>query len=211
VGETCLHDTEQYLSLKIVPLSAVSLASQGGILVFNDITAYVNQRSTLEESVNRRTEELRREKTQVEEMVITLRRVLQAREQARVDQMDRLAADMEKLLLPALARIRREQDVAVRSHYVDLFADQMLQLVNQTGPRKGARLLRLTPSETRICQFIQAGKASKAMASALNISLGTVNTHRKNIRKKLGLLGRDQNLFSFLQGSEQPSPRADLE
>lgn len=211
MGETCLHDTEQYLSLKIVPLSAVSLASQGGILVFNDITAYVNQRSTLEESVNRRTEELRREKTQVEEMVITLRRVLQAREQARVDQMDRLAADMEKLLLPALARIRREQDVAVRSHYVDLFADQMLQLVNQTGPRKGARLLRLTPSETRICQFIQAGKASKAMASALNISLGTVNTHRKNIRKKLGLLGRDQNLFSFLQGSEQPSPRADLE
>ena len=200
--EIRLQNTDTYLSLRIIPLSAVSLAARGYILVLNDITVFVNQRVILEESVNQRTEELRREKAQVDEMVITLRRVLQTTEQARADQMDRLAEDMEKLLLPALGRIRREQDAEARSHYVDLFADQMLQLVNQAGPRKDVRLLRLTPTETRICQFIQAGKSSKEMASALNISLGTVNTHRKNIRKKLGLMGKDQNLFSFLQSSD---------
>lgn len=205
--EIRLPGIDTYLSLKIIPLSAVSLASRGYILVLSDITVYVNQRSILEQSVNQRTEEVRREKAQVDEMVITLRRVLQTTEQARADQMDRLAADMEKLLLPALGRIRKEPDAAARSHYVDLFTDQMLQLVNQAGPRKDARLLRLTPTETRICQFIQAGKSSKEMASALNISLGTVNTHRKNIRKKLGLMGRDQNLFNFLQGSEHLAPR----
>ncbi len=201
--EIRFQNTDTYLSLKIIPLSQVSLASRGYILVLNDITVYVNQRVVLEESVNRRTEELRREKAQVDEMVITLRRVLQTTEQARVDQMDRLAGDMEKLLLPALGRIRKEQDIAARSHFVDLFADQMLQMVNQAGPRKDARLLRLTPTETRICQFIQAGKSSKEMANTLNISLGTVNTHRKNIRKKLGLMGKDQNLFNFLQSSDR--------
>jgi DNA-binding CsgD family transcriptional regulator/PAS domain-containing protein len=209
--EISFQDTASYLSLKIIPLSTVSLASRGYILVLNDITAYVDQRSTLEHSVNQRTEELRREKAQVEEMVITLRRVLQTTEQARADQMDQLAENMEKLLLPALGRIRKEQDGLARSHFVDLFANQMLQLINQAGPRKDARLLRLTPTEARICQFIQAGKSSKEMASALNISLGTVNTHRKNIRKKLGLLGRDQNLFSFLQGSEHLPPRGHAE
>ncbi|WP_052812737.1 LuxR C-terminal-related transcriptional regulator [Desulfonatronum thioautotrophicum] len=200
--EIRLQNTDTFLSLRIIPLSAVSLASRGYILVLNDITVFVNQRGILEESVQQRTEELRREKAQVDEMVITLRRVLQTTEQARADQMDRLAEDMEKLLLPALGRIRKEQDVSARSHYVDLFADQMLGLLNQAGPRKDARLLRLTPTETRICQFIQAGKSSKEMASALNISLGTVNTHRKNIRKKLGLMGKDQNLFNFLQASD---------
>lgn len=209
--EIRFQNTDTYLSLKIIPLSQVSLASRGYILVLNDITVYVNQRVVLEESVNRRTEELRREKAQVDEMVITLRRVLQTTEQARADQMDRLAEDMEKLLLPALGRIRKEQDAAARSHYVDLFTDQMLRLVNQAGPRKDARLLRLTPTETRICQFIQAGKSSKEMSSALNISLGTVNTHRKNIRKKLGLMGKDQNLFNFLQSSDRSPQRPSSE
>lgn len=38
----------------------------------------------------------------------------------------------------------------------------------------------------------------------MHFSLGTIQTHRKNIRKKLGLQGKDINLYTFLQ--EQPLP-----
>ncbi|MCG6881930.1 MAG: hypothetical protein LJE96_22645 [Deltaproteobacteria bacterium] len=36
------------------------------------------------------------------------------------------------------------------------------------------------------------------MAESMCISVDTIQTHRKNIRKKLGLRGMDVNLFTFL-------------
>jgi DNA-binding NarL/FixJ family response regulator len=48
-------------------------------------------------------------------------------------------------------------------------------------------LLCLSPREFRIAQMIQKGKNSHQVGKTLNISTDTVNWHRKNIRKKLGL------------------------
>ncbi|MFW2365664.1 MAG: helix-turn-helix transcriptional regulator, partial [Desulforhopalus sp.] len=44
----------------------------------------------------------------------------------------------------------------------------------------------------------QAGSTSKDIADGLAISIETVQTHRKNIRRKLGLSGKDVNLFAYL-------------
>jgi DNA-binding NarL/FixJ family response regulator len=46
---------------------------------------------------------------------------------------------------------------------------------------------RLTPRERQIVQLLAEGKANKEVAHALEISLDTVETHRKNILNKLHL------------------------
>lgn len=46
---------------------------------------------------------------------------------------------------------------------------------------------RLTPREREIVQCLAEGKTNKQVADALRISLGTVETHRKNILGKLGV------------------------
>ena len=46
---------------------------------------------------------------------------------------------------------------------------------------------RLTPRERQIVQLLAEGKANKEVAHALEISLDTVETHRKNILNKLRL------------------------
>ncbi len=56
-------------------------------------------------------------------------------------------------------------------------------------------LSQLTPSELRIVSLIIQGLQNKAIASKLNISLHTVEWHRRNIREKLGLLDRKENLM----------------
>jgi DNA-binding NarL/FixJ family response regulator len=47
--------------------------------------------------------------------------------------------------------------------------------------------LRLTPREREVIQLLAEGKSSKEVASVLNLSTKTAETHRSNIMRKLGL------------------------
>ncbi len=57
---------------------------------------------------------------------------------------------------------------------------------------------KLSPAETQVAAMIKSGQSTKIIAAALSVSPGTVNNHRKQIRKKLGLDSRSINLYSFL-------------
>lgn len=50
--------------------------------------------------------------------------------------------------------------------------------------------LLLTPRENDILQAIATGKSNKHIASALDLSVRTVETHRLNIKRKLGIEGQ---------------------
>ena len=57
---------------------------------------------------------------------------------------------------------------------------------------------RLTPSEQEIAQLIMRGQTTKDIARTLSRELCTIEFHRNNIRKKLGLRKSGQNLRSML-------------
>jgi len=56
----------------------------------------------------------------------------------------------------------------------------------------------LSAAETKVVVMARNGMKSLEIANHLHISLETVKTHRKNIRKKLGIQNRNLNLFSYL-------------
>ena len=55
----------------------------------------------------------------------------------------------------------------------------------------------LSPRELQICGELRKGHTSKEIAKRMGISLRSVETHRRNIRRKLRLKGR--NLMVYLQ------------
>lgn len=190
--------------MQVSPISSVSLASDEYMIVLTNITAQAAQRETLERVVAQRTDDLRREKEHLEEMNITLRNVLQSIEKEKESLFRDVASKINTLVLPALERIETEDDVAIRRGYVTVIKDQLARLAPGTG---GAdpMLLRLTSMEVRVCQFIQAGHSSKDIAHSLNLSMETVQTHRKNIRRKLGLHGKSVSLYAHLKTMGLPS------
>jgi DNA-binding CsgD family transcriptional regulator len=50
-----------------------------------------------------------------------------------------------------------------------------------------------------VCRYLELGRSSKEIADLLHCSLDTVQTHRKNIRAKLGIRGAKVNLNALLR------------
>ncbi len=71
-----------------------------------------------------------------------------------------------------------------------LIADYLVKRDNkETNTLNNIDLSQLTPSEMRIFNSIAEGKRTKDIAVELNISFKTVENHRNNICKKLGISG----------------------
>ncbi|MDX1776469.1 MAG: helix-turn-helix transcriptional regulator, partial [Desulfobulbales bacterium] len=58
--------------------------------------------------------------------------------------------------------------------------------------------LKLTSAEIQVANFIKSGKTTKEIANILNLSERTIETHRKNIRNKMGLKQKKISLRSSL-------------
>ncbi len=131
-------------------------------------------------------------------MNVTLRNVMKSIESDRCDLEQNISLKIRSHLLPALDKVRHESEAGIRASFLDLIQEQMIALTSGFNSELDANLLKLSKTEIRICGFIQAGCSSKEISEALNLAFDTIRTHRKNIRKKLGLQGRDVNLHSYL-------------
>jgi DNA-binding CsgD family transcriptional regulator len=61
-----------------------------------------------------------------------------------------------------------------------------------------AKYLSLTPKEIQIANLIKQGKRTKDIGELMALSPRTIETHRKSLRKKLGLEKKKRNLRSRL-------------
>jgi DNA-binding NarL/FixJ family response regulator len=83
--------------------------------------------------------------------------------------------------------------------YIELLEHHLKELTSPFGSKITQRRIRLTSREIEICDMIKGGLASKDISELLNVSCQTIEKHRKNIRKKLGLSNKKVNLASHLQ------------
>lgn len=85
-------------------------------------------------------------------------------------------------LIAGINAIRQGQN-----YFSNLISDLMAEIIRQqTQPKKGGDSREyLTAREKEVLKFIAEGKTSKEIADRLAITALTVNTHRRNIMKKL--------------------------
>jgi PAS domain S-box-containing protein len=152
--------------------------------------------------------QLHQEKTNRREMYVTLRNVMKAFEKEKSGFEGNISYKIEALVLPALHKIEREPSADLRNTYVALLREQLIHLTKGFGHELDARFLRLTRTELKICRLIQSGHSTKDIAAEMNLSVETVQSHRKNIRQKLGIKGRKIGLHAALSAESLLKPRA---
>ncbi|MDD5132442.1 MAG: PAS domain S-box protein [bacterium] len=160
--------------------------------VHRDVT-----KRTQAEDILRATEaKLREQNISLEMKNIALAEVMKQFEAEKNRLTEHIAVNVRELIMPIFQKIKMH---GYSSKYLDLLQKTIEKMTSSLGYRITKQDLKLSPKEIEICNMIQSGLSNKEIASLLKISRQTVEKHRKNIRKKVGLVHKNENLTSYLQ------------
>lgn len=82
--------------------------------------------------------------------------------------------------------------------YLNIVRANIEQLVSPVSKTLSGAYLDLTPTEIRVADLIRQGESTKSIAGLMSMSTSTVSIHRNSIRKKLKLINKKVNLYSYL-------------
>ena len=159
-----------------------------------DITSRKKADRELEESRKKLIEQ----NLELERKNIALKVVLGRIEIEKKEVQDNVMLNAENVLMPILNELRSISG-GREKRTVELLKKNVEELTSGFGSRISVKSLKLTPKEIRICNMIKNGMTSKDISEMLKISVRTAETHRNNIRKKLGIAKAGVNLVTYLQ------------
>jgi len=112
-----------------------------------------------------------------------LMQILAQREQYREELEATITSNVEKFIKPSLNYLKksvREQDINMVSGLID-------EIVYPITKKRPTAISTLSTRELQVCALVKEGDVSKEIATKLFITQKTVDYHRINIRKKLGI------------------------
>lgn len=110
---------------------------------------------------------------------------------------ENIQSNLENFIFPIIGKLKLKTENE-NIKFLELLEENLKDITDPFLKNTPKTFQVLTPRELEICNFIRNGLSSKEIAISLNLSHQTIEKHRNNIRKKLGLK-RNINLVSFLK------------
>ena len=145
----------------------------------------------LETRVRERTREL-------EETNVALTVLLRKRVEDRHGLEQQILANAADLVEPYLKKLEKGPLSVAQKNLVAILKANLEELISPFSRSLAVKFGKLTPAEIQVANLVKLGKKTKEIARLLDLSPGTIDIHRKNIRKKLGLTNKGLNLQSAL-------------
>ncbi len=143
----------------------------------------------------RKLEQLRCELQEVNQALLSLTtQMLRSREELEVE----VATNLRRRLLPFLRELEQDPSFERYRTEFDMLFFHLRDLSSNLAQDQTS-LGVLSPTELRVATLIKHGMTSNELARTLHVSLDTIKTHRRNIRKKLGICNTSTHLATFLQ------------
>jgi len=184
-------------NLRIGIYSAELINARGEQLVIgilHDITA---RRQDLD-TIKKKDAELKQYSAELEEAKTALQVILKRQLEDQKSLKVRLQNNINELVLPYVTKLDNCILDEIGKGYLNLLKSNLQEIFSPFLSTIVADLKDLTPAEIQVAVMVRNGMKSKNIAELLNISVGTVDTHRNSIRKKLGLKNDKTNLRSYL-------------
>jgi len=182
-----------WVNLTVSPLWKPGETPTRHITVIEDIT----ERKRAEEALQRALEELQAKNITLQELNTTLKVLLEQREDDKSRMEERFVMNVQTLVLPFVEAMKKGPLEVGQQPRLDIIETHLRDIA--TPLLKNIRQFNLTPRELKVAALVRNGKSTKEIAEALGVSTGSIDVHRINIRKKIGLGNRRTNLQSHLQ------------
>ncbi len=210
-GETrYVHEGKERIVHSIVAPVRSGNEIQGTIGINIDVTdqkqaeAIIRESyKTLEKEVAKRTAQLTKSKEEVEsktralqELNTALRVLLRQRDHDRKDLEARFISNVKELVLPYIEKAVKGPLTPQQAVCLGIAEANLREIISPF--LRTVRKLNLTPKEISVASLIKDGRTTKEIAEIMGIATSAVDSHRNNIRNKLGLRSRKVRLQSFL-------------
>lgn len=106
--------------------------------------------------------------------------------------------NIREIVFPFIDRLDQTELDDQQREYLSLIRARLEAVVTPFYRRLTLAHAGLTPTEIQVAGFVREGRTTKEIAQLLNSSPGTVEFHRNNLRKKLGLVNSGINLRTRL-------------
>ena len=197
--------TKRNVMISGAPLFLAEDKIHSAIATFIDITdktkaekALMEAHDELEQRVKERTRELKIKTQNLEETNIAMGVLLKKRDEDKKNIEDNVLTNVKELIAPIFKKIKKTKLDDQQKTFLSIIESNLNEIISPFTRRMSLKYLNLTPAEIKIANLIRHGSPTKEIAELLNLSPRTVETHRKNIRRKIGLEGQRANLRSHL-------------
>jgi PAS domain S-box-containing protein len=158
--------------------------------VITDVTVLKD----VEGRLRQREQDLMKEAASLEELNTALKVLLEKREQDAESVKSGLLRQLGTLVLPYLDKLRGSGLEERQRKLADTIDSNLAGLTSRMASELGAHSAGLTSAEEQVMGLVRDGKQTKEIAEILGVSRRTVEFHRSNIRKKLGMKGKGGDL-----------------
>ena len=174
------------------------LDAKGDLTGFTGIDRDVTDRKQSEVELKKRTEDLKIQKSNLEEANTALQVLLDKRKEDKKEIEDSVITNVKEMIVPYVEKLKKSKLDEQQKAFLSIVETNLNEIISPFGRRLSSNYLNLTPTEIHVAKLIRHGISSKDISELMGLSLQTIYNHRKNIRKKLELENKKLNLRSHL-------------
>jgi len=178
---------------------------KGNLIGYSGIDRDVTARKLSEMALQKAHDELQEKtirlevkKNSLEEINTAIKVLLKKREEDKIEIEKNVLTNVKELIEPYVEKIKKTKLDDQQGALLSIIESHLNEIVSPFTRKMSLKYLNLTPTEIQIANLIRHGSSTKKIAEIMHVSPRTIETHRKNIRRKIGLERKRANLRSHL-------------
>ncbi len=167
---------------------------QGIVGTIQDVT----DRKAVEEVLRDREQKLTEQNALLEQKTAALRELIEQFKSGKNEVERQVGAKINEIVFPLIHRAKENLTPSAMKAVINTLENSLHDIARSLDVGIGEKISSLSRREKEISYLVREGMSSKEIAETLGISYRSVTTHRRNIRKKLGLVAKKVDLGAHL-------------
>ena len=134
----------------------------------------------------------------LEEANTALKVLLKQREEDKIELEEKVLLNVRELIFPYLEKLKMKKLGEKQRAYIGIIESNLNDIVSPFVHGLSSKLIKLSPTELQVTNLIKQGNTTKEIAEIMNLATSTIDFHRNNIRKKIGIHNKKINLKTYL-------------
>ncbi|MBT3312390.1 MAG: PAS domain S-box protein [Desulfobacterales bacterium] len=165
---------------------------------FRDTTERKKTKETLKQAHDELNERVKERTHELEELNTALTVLLKKRSEDKEQLENNLLSNLRTLIEPYLSRLKSTNMSKAQKTLIEILESNINEITAPFTSKLSSEYLYFSPTEIQVANLVKNGKTNKEVAEVLGVTRRTIEFHRENIRKKLGLKNKKTNLKTFL-------------